>query len=86
MWWFISGLIVGAGIMRLVAWVQSTGFGIGWYAWLILGLMVILGTLTVQHFFAAYKRQETRAAWMGVLIMGVPAVILAGISAWLFLR
>ena len=84
MWWFLYGLIVGAGVMRLVVWVQNTDIAVGWYVWLMGALALLLGTLTAQHFFASYKELEPRAAWIGVLVMGVPALILAGVTSWLF--
>jgi len=85
MWWLLYGLIVGAGVMHLIYWVQDAGIKIGWYVWLIGALAILLGTLTVQHFLASYKERELTAAWMGVLVMGSPALILAGISAWFFI-
>ena len=85
MWWFIYGLVLGAGLMRLIVWVQGESISVGWYVWLITALALLLGTLTGQHFFASHKEMEPKAAWMGVLVMGVPAIILAGIASWLFL-
>jgi len=85
MWWFLYGLIVGAGIMRLVVWVQNANIAVSWYAWLLAGLALLLVTVTAQHFFASYKEMEPKAAWMGLLVMGVPALILAGLTSWLFL-
>lgn len=81
MWWFLFGLIMGAGVMYLV--VQSENRALSWYIWVIGALALLLGTLTVQHFFASYKELERKAAWRGVLIMGVPTLILAGVTFWL---
>jgi hypothetical protein len=85
MWWFLYGLVTGAGGMRLIMWVIQENVTVGWYVWLIAALALLLGTLTGQHFFASYKEMEPKAAWMGVLVMGVPTLILAGIASWLFL-
>jgi len=85
MWWFLYGLIMGAGVMYLVAWVQSENKAVGWYTCFIGALALLLGTLTAQHFFAAYKELERKAAWRGVLFMGVPTLILAGVTVWLLL-
>jgi len=83
MWWFLYGLILGAGAMRLATWVQENNISVGWYVWLMAAISLLLGTLTVQHFFASYKELEPRAAWMGVLVMGLPALILAGVALFL---
>jgi len=85
MWWFLYGLIVGGGAMRMIVWVQNENILVSWYGWLIAALTLILITLTAQHFFASYKELEPKAAWMGVLVMGIPALILTGVTSWLFL-
>jgi len=85
MWWFFYGLIVGAGLMRVVVWVQVGSIAVDWYVWAMVALAVILGALTVQNFFASYRELEPRAAWMGVLFMGVPCLILAAVATWLLL-
>lgn len=85
MWWFFYGLIVGAGLMRVVVWVQAGSIAVDWFVWAMAALAVILGALTVQNFFASYRELEPRAAWMGVLFMGVPCLILAAVVTWLLL-
>ncbi len=85
MWWFFYGLIVGAGVMRLVVWIQAGGIAVNWYVWAMGVLVVVLGALTAQNFFASHRELEPRAAWMGVLFMGVPCLILAAVVTWLLL-
>jgi len=67
MWWFLYGLIVGAGAMRLIMEVQKGTMAVGWYVWPLGVLVLFLGALTVQNFFASYEEMEPRAAWMGLL-------------------
>jgi len=85
MWWFLYGLIVGAGGMRLILWVQNENMRVGWYVWIMGAIAILLSAVTAQHFFASYKELEPRAAWRGALFMGVPALLLAGVAAWLLL-
>ena len=85
MWWFIYGLVLGAGGMRLLIWAAEDNRAISWTVWPITIFALIFGTLAVQHFFASYKEMEPKAAWMGLLFMGIPAVIFAGIAIWLFI-
>jgi len=60
----------------------------GWFVYgLIVGAIALgLGAVTVQHFFASHKELEPRAAWMGVLFMGVPTLLLAGVATWFLLN
>jgi hypothetical protein len=85
MWWFFYGILVGLGLMRLIIWVQEGYLTAGWYAWPLIGTTIILIAAAAQHFFASLAELETRAAWMGLMIMGIPALISAGFAIWTFL-
>jgi len=80
MYWFIYGLLLGAGAMRLIIWVQEGRITIPWYAWAIGIIALLVGTLTLQTFFASFQEREPRAAWLSLLFMGVPTLILAGVA------
>ena len=77
MWCFIYGLILGAAILAFVLWVRSRKIKVTWYEWLMGSLALLLILLILQNFFASYAESEPTAAWMGVLFMGIPALILA---------
>jgi hypothetical protein len=80
MYRFFYGLFVGAGAMRLLTWDLDGKIAIPWYAWLI-GIMTFLfATLTLQTFFASFQEREPKAAWMSLLVLGVPTLILAAIT------
>jgi hypothetical protein len=85
MGWFLYGLFIGAGGMRLVMWVQQEQIDVAWYAWALGVIALALGALAGQNFFASFKELEPRAAWMGLIFIGVPALILAGVTTLLFL-
>ncbi len=76
MWWFLFGLVLGAGILALVLWIRARNIRMTWYEW-IMGLAALLLILLIlQNFVGSIVEEETRAAWMGVLFLGIPAVIL----------
>jgi len=83
--WFLFGLLMGAGVMRFVMWLQTQNIVIRWYIWLMGAMSLLLATLTVQHFFASLYESEPKAAWRGVLIIGIPSLFLAGVTLWLIL-
>lgn len=85
MWWFLFGLIMGAGVMRLIVLLQAQNMLLSWYVWLMGACALALFTLALQHFFASFAESEPKAAWMGALLMGVPSLILAGLTFWLIL-
>lgn len=74
---FIVGLILGVAILAFVLWVRSRKIKVTWYEWLMGSLALLLILLILQNFFASYAEFEPTAAWMGVLFMGIPALILA---------
>lgn len=76
MWCFLFGLLVGAGVSALIAWIHARKIRTTWYEWIMGLFSLILILLLVQHFVGSIAEEETRAAWMGVLFLGVPAVIL----------
>ena len=85
MFWFFYGLLVGAGGMRLLIWSQEGRITIPWYAWPIGILALALAALTLQTFFASFEEREPRAAWMSLLFMGVPTLVLSGFFTWVAL-
>ena len=80
MWWFLYGLIVGGGLMRLLIWDLEGRMEITWVAWLIAILTLLLATFTIQTFVGSFQEREPRAAWMSLLFMGIPTLILAAIT------
>ena len=80
MLWFIWGLIVGGGVMRLLIWDLDGRMEITWVAWLIGILTLLLATFTIQTFVASFQEREPKAARMSLLFMGVPTLILAAIT------
>ena len=81
MWWFLYGLIVGGGAMRVLIWDLEGHVEITWVAWLIAILTLLLATFTIQTFVGSFQEREPRAAWMSLLFMGIPTLILAAITA-----
>lgn len=84
MWWFIYGVALGVGGTVLVNWVLGENIAVAWYVWPIGLLALALGTLAVQNFFASKAELEPKAAWMGLLVIGLPALLLSGLTVWFF--
>jgi hypothetical protein len=80
MWWFLYGLIVGGGAIRVLIWDLEGHMEITWVAWLIAILTLLLATFTIQTFVGSFQEREPRAAWMSLLFMGIPTLILAAIT------
>jgi uncharacterized membrane protein len=57
-----------------------------WYEWVMGVVSLILILLVIQNFVGSVAEEETRAAWMGVLFLGIPAVVLGVLAVRLPLQ
>jgi len=78
--WFIIALVVGAAVAGLVFWLRSRNIKVTWYEWLIGALGVLFLLMTIQNFITAFAEVEEKAAWMFLLIFGLPALILLAVA------
>ena len=81
MLWFIIGMIVTVGLTLLVLWLRNRGIALTWYQWLIgaIGLLLVIGA--IQHYGGSLSEGMTLSARIGVLIFGIPGLILIAV-AW----
>ena len=85
MFWFIIGIIVGAGGLALIQRTRRPDVPTTWYGWILAILAAILGLLAIEAFTGSFAEREPTAAWMSLLTLGLPAVIF-GALAWYFPR
>lgn len=86
MWWFLFGLVLGACLLALLRWKSAKNINVTWYEWIMGIASLILILLVIQNFVGSVAEEETRAAWMGVLFLGIPAVILGVLAVRLPLQ
>lgn len=84
--WLIIGLVAGAAILGFFMWMRSRNISMKWYEWIIAIVGVALLLFTIQNFFDGFAEGEPTAAWMFLLITGLPAVILLAVSWQLLAR
>lgn len=86
MWQVITSLIVGGGIVALALWLRNQSIAVKWHEWLIgvLGLVFLLFAL--QNFFGSLAELEPSVAWMYMLVMGIPSLILLAVAWQLIMR
>ena len=81
----LGGLLVG-GLLWLVLWIRSANIAVKWYEWLIGAIGLLIGIVAVENFFAAFVEFENQAAWLYILVFGLPALILLAVSVQLVFR
>ncbi len=77
----LIGALIAFGLYALAGWLRSHSIKVLWYDWLIGIVGVVLLLIAVQHYFGASAELFSFAAWMGLAIVGVPALILL-VVAW----
>lgn len=80
-----GGLLVG-GLVWLVLWIRSASILVKWYEWLIGAIGLLIGIVAVENFFSAFVELEGQAAWLYILVFGLPALILLAVSVQLVFR
>jgi len=83
--WFIIGIVLGAALLALVAWLRGRDIKVTWYEWLIGVVGLLLLIFTIQNFAGSFIELEPTAAWMFLLVTGLPALILLAV-AWQLAR
>ncbi len=84
--WFIIGIVLGAALLALALWLKGRDIKVTWYEWLIgvIGLLLLL--FTIQNFAGSFIELEPTAAYMFLLVTGLPALILLAVSWQLVAR
>ncbi|ACZ61271.1 hypothetical protein [Dehalococcoides mccartyi] len=79
--WFLIGIAIGAAVLGIVALLRTKKIALTWYEWVlgIIGMGLLLFTL--QNFFGSFAELESKAAYVFLIIPGIPAVIMLAL-AW----
>ena len=84
--WFISGAIIFGSLVWLFFWTHNHKISIPWYGWIIGGLGIIVLFFAVQNFWSGLTEFENRAAWLFLLLFGLPGILLIALAARLTLN
>ncbi|MDE3088030.1 MAG: DUF1418 family protein, partial [Chloroflexota bacterium] len=82
MMWFVLGLVVGAGGWWLGSWTSARKLGVRWYEWLLAALAVAFALLAIQNYTAFLKEMEPNAANVMLVLLGIPALVLAALAVF----
>ncbi|XUX00115.1 MAG: dehalogenase [Dehalogenimonas sp.] len=74
--WMILTLGAGIGVTLLIRWIRQRRIKVAWYDWLLWVIGFALLAFTIQNFYAAFQEKVVRAAYMFLLLPGVPAILL----------
>ncbi|AII58491.1 dehalogenase [Dehalococcoides mccartyi] len=79
--WLIIGLILGAAFLGLMMGLRTKKISLTWYEWLIGAIGVLMLLFTVQNYFGSLAEVEPKAAYLFLLVTGLPSLVLLAV-AW----
>lgn len=77
--WFlyvVIGFLLGGGAVYLWSYLKEKAVKLVWYELVLFVLSGLAFILLGQTFIASFQEGEPQAAWMSVVFMGIPIVIM----------
>ena len=84
--WLIIGIVVGGALLGLVLRLRTKDISVKWYEWLIGAFGFLLLLFTIDNFVWSFWELEPTAAWMYLLITGLPSLFLLVVTWQLVAR
>lgn len=75
-WYVVIGFLLGGVSVFAVTTLYAMGIPPLWYEWILGVLFILLFVFMGQTFIASLKEFEPRAAWMTLIFMGIPEIII----------
>jgi hypothetical protein len=74
--YFLLGFVAGGCVMYLWVYFKEKAIKFKWFEWILSILIFLIFVFMGQTFIGSIDEGEIQAAWMSLLFMGVPIVIL----------
>ena len=79
-WYVLVGFLMGGSAVYLWHILKEKNTGLVWYEWVLTVLVFLIFLFMGQTFIASFGEGEPRAAWMTLVFLGVPLVILGVVT------
>jgi uncharacterized membrane protein len=76
-WYVLVGFLMGGGAVMIWHTLKKVSLKPVWYEWILLILSFITFMFMSQTFIASFQEYEPRAAWLSIVFMGLPIIIMA---------
>ena len=76
-WYVLLGFVMGGGAAYLHAYLKVKMSKLNWYELLLTVLIFIAVLFMGQTFIASFYEGENRAAWLTLVFMGLPIIVMA---------
>ncbi|ACZ61260.1 hypothetical protein [Dehalococcoides mccartyi] len=82
----LVGILLGAVILMVFYWIRSKHYKLTWYEWVIGILGALLLLFTIQNFLGSFAELQTLAAYLFLLVTGLPSLIMLAVVWQLVVR
>lgn len=76
-WYILLGFLMGGGAVLIWHYFKKASLQMRWFEWILTILSFIIFMFMGQTFIASFQEYEPKAAWMTLVFMGIPILIMA---------
>ncbi|BAX79965.1 dehalogenase [Labilibaculum antarcticum] len=76
-WYVLVGFLMGGGAVMIWHILKNANLKLVWYEWILVILSFVTFMFMSQTFIASFQEFEPQAAWLSVVFMGMPILIMA---------
>jgi hypothetical protein len=78
-WYVVIGFLMGGGLVYSVTTLNAMDITPLWYEWILGVFFMLLFIFMGQTFITSFKEFEPRAAWMTLVFMGIPNIVIGAV-------
>ncbi|MGQ1908965.1 hypothetical protein ACT3CE_04190 [Marinifilum sp. RC60d5] len=75
-WYILVGFLMGGGAVLIWHYLKKISLKLKWFEWILLILSFVTFMFLGQTFIASFQEHEPRAAWLTLVFMGIPILIM----------
>jgi uncharacterized membrane protein len=76
-WYILVGFIMGGGAVMIWHTLKNLKLKLVWFEWILLILCFVAFMFMSQTFIASFQEFEPKAAWLSLVFMGIPILLMA---------
>ncbi|NDV18406.1 hypothetical protein GO013_03105 [Pseudodesulfovibrio sp. JC047] len=76
-WYVLIGFLMGGGATYLFVFLKEKSIRLKWMEWIGVVVVFLLFMFMGQTFIASFQEGVARAAWLTVVFMGLPMLVVA---------
>ena len=78
-WYVVIGFLMGSGLVYFVTKLNAMDIKLLWYEWILGFLFMFIFMFMGQTFIASFKEFQPRAAWMTLVFLGFPIILIGAV-------